>query len=140
MGKKRGKRSLEDPEKGAFTFGDMLRIKGVQIPREGLPDAPPTEKASNTEEPEDINATTHRNIGADLRLRVERKGRGGKTVTIIEGLALRGKERDAFTKRLRRAMGSGANFEGENIVVQGDIRDRLQPWLEKEGASNVRCI
>ena len=138
MGKKRDRRSLEDPESGGFTMGDMLRAKGMVPPREELPDGP----VPQTSPGEDKAQTTASElfVGSDIRLRIERKGRKGKTVTLVEGLALGGRDLDKFIKRLRKAMGVGAKLEGDHLVVQGDIRDRLLPWLENEGATRVRCI
>ncbi len=67
------------------------------------------------------------------RLLRERKGRGGKVVTIIEGLRLSTEERDDLARELRKACGAGGTVRGETIEVQGDLRDRLAVLLRARG-------
>ncbi|MEL6543312.1 MAG: translation initiation factor [Myxococcota bacterium] len=62
-------------------------------------------------------------------LRRQKKGRGGKTVTTIEGIS----RDDAFAKRVRAQLGTGAKWEEDELVVQGDQRDRLKELLESDG-------
>jgi translation initiation factor 1 len=70
-------------------------------------------------------------------VRRERKGRGGKTVTVLEGASIAAADRDAMAKSVRKALGCGARAEGKTIVVQGDQRDSAKAWLEKKGAKVV---
>ena len=71
-------------------------------------------------------------------VRQERKGRGGKTVTVVDGAGIRAvDDLAALAKRMRKALGTGARVEGEGIVVQGDQRESAQAWLEKQGATVV---
>jgi translation initiation factor 1 len=143
MGKKRDRRSLDDPEGGGFTMGDMLRAKGFDLSREDLPESPAQEAPAEGEgaNPGVANREdTIPSLGGDLRLKLERKGRGGKKVTLLEGLTLQGKELERFVKKLRRGMGAGAKIEGDRVVVQGDLRERLSQWLEKQGAGRVRIL
>lgn len=70
-------------------------------------------------------------------VRREKKGRGGKTATLVEGASIRAMDRDALAKTLRKALGCGARAEGDAVVVQGDQRDAVQKWLEKRGAKVV---
>ena len=71
-------------------------------------------------------------------VRQERKGRGGKTVTVIDGVAIhRVADLEALAKTMRKALGAGARVEGKGIVVQGDQRKKAADWLEKQGASVV---
>jgi translation initiation factor 1 len=68
-------------------------------------------------------------------VRRTRKGRGGKTVTLVEGLPA------AFlaqaSKELGRGLGVGARVEEEAVVVQGDQCERLQAWLVDAGVTRV---
>lgn len=70
-------------------------------------------------------------------VRIERKGRGGKEVTIVEKLGLSGTELERWCKDLKQALGSGGVVEGDAIVLQGDLRDRIAPVLEKKGVAKV---
>ncbi len=56
------------------------------------------------------------------QVRVQRssRGRGGKTVTIITGLALPTHQLNALAKALKAATGTGGTVQGDTIVLQGD--------------------
>lgn len=69
-----------------------------------------------------------------LSIRPEKKGRGGKTVSVIYDFPV-GSE-DYFkklTKKLKRVCGSGGTYKGDSIEVQGDHRDKLKEYLEELG-------
>ncbi|NCC95819.1 MAG: translation initiation factor [Synergistales bacterium] len=77
-------------------------------------------------------------LGLDLSgqragLRIERKGRKGKTVTIIEGMTLDQDGLGLLAKELRKAMGCGSSVEGASVVLQGDNRERIGSWLREKG-------
>jgi len=72
-----------------------------------------------------------------LVLRRERKGRGGRTVTVIAGLLLPAPGLAEVARRLRRALGCGASVEGATIVLQGDLGERAAEWLTARGARRV---
>jgi translation initiation factor 1 len=56
---------------------------------------------------------------------IERKGRGGKTVSVITGVMspLAGKE--ALLKLLKTKLGAGGTLSEEAIEIQGDHRDQI---------------
>src|SRR5947209_18773254 len=62
-------------------------------------------------------------------VRMERKGRGGKEVTVVEQLELKPKELEEWLKALKNALGCGGVVEGQNLVLQGDQRKRLPSIL-----------
>ena len=68
---------------------------------------------------------------------MERKGRGGKTVAVVSHLQGTEAGRALVARDLRRALGCGARVEGEDIIVQGDVRERARAWLEKQGVKKV---
>lgn len=70
-------------------------------------------------------------------VRLERKGRGGKEATIIEKLELPPKELEAWCKAAKAAMGCGGSVEDGAILLQGDLRKRLEPWLTARGVRKV---
>lgn len=72
-----------------------------------------------------------------LIVRHERKGRGGKTVTVVQGVALAGEALQAFARSLKKALGCGATLEGNNIVLHGDLVDRVTAYLAKYGAEQI---
>lgn len=68
-----------------------------------------------------------------VRVWRESKGRGGKTVTLVRGLALAEEALKALAKQLRTACGSGGTVKDGVIEVQGDHVDRLQQLLQVQG-------
>ncbi|MEZ4402622.1 MAG: translation initiation factor [Kofleriaceae bacterium] len=70
-------------------------------------------------------------------VRMERKGRGGKEATIIDKLALPPAELERWCKELKSALGCGGSVDGELIVLQGDLRPRLEAVLLKRGVRKV---
>ena len=70
-------------------------------------------------------------------VRMERKGRGGKEVTIVEKLALKEAELERWCKELKQALGCGGAVDGDAIVLQGDLRTRVATVLETKGVAKV---
>jgi translation initiation factor 1 len=69
-----------------------------------------------------------------LSIRPEKKGRGGKTVTVIYEFPVGGEEYfKKLTKKLKRECGTGGTFKGDSIEVQGDHREKIKVFLEKLG-------
>lgn len=70
-------------------------------------------------------------------VRMERKGRGGKEATIIEKLGLKPVELEKWCKELKQALGCGGSVDGDAIVLQGDLRQRLPAVLTAKGVAKV---
>lgn len=73
------------------------------------------------------------------RVRRETKGRGGKTVTTITGLALPADELKALAKRIKARCGCGGSVVDGVIEIQGDRADMLCDWLAAEGFKTKRA-
>ena len=76
---------------------------------------------------------------ARIRVGRETAGRGGKGVTVITGLPLRGAELEELAGRLKRCCGAGGKVEGDKIEIQGEHRDRLVAELAKLGYDAKRA-
>ncbi|MBL8918390.1 MAG: translation initiation factor [Myxococcaceae bacterium] len=71
-------------------------------------------------------------------VRMERAGRNGKEVTVIEQLELSSTEREKWLKALKSALGCGGSIEdGGVLIVQGDHRERVAAWLEQRGVRQI---
>ena len=70
-----------------------------------------------------------------VRIRREIKGRGGKCVTLIEGLPLNSDQLKELATRLKRRCGVGGSVKKHVIEIQGDQRKVLFNYLEEEGYS-----
>jgi translation initiation factor 1 len=70
-------------------------------------------------------------------VRMERKGRGGKEVTVVEKLGLADRELEAWCRDLKQALGCGGSVDGDSIVLQGDLRTRVPEVLNARGVGKV---
>ena len=68
-----------------------------------------------------------------VRISRETKGRGGKAVTVITGLAVTPAELKTIAKKLKQRCGVGGSPKGENIEIQGDQRATCKAALEALG-------
>ena len=73
-----------------------------------------------------------------VRVSRETKGRGGKSVTVVKGLALDPLALAVLGKQLRTACGSGGTVKDGVIEVQGDHCDLVMAALKKHGHSPKR--
>jgi translation initiation factor 1 len=68
-----------------------------------------------------------------VRVSRESKGRGGKAVTLVKGVALDAAALQQLGKQLKTACGSGGTVKDGVIEVQGDHCDRLIELLKAQG-------
>ena len=73
-----------------------------------------------------------------VRVSRQTKGRGGKTVTLVKGLALDALALALLGKELRTACGSGGTVKDGVIEVQGDHCDLVMEALRSRGHSPKR--
>ena len=66
-------------------------------------------------------------------LRLEKKGRGGKTVTVVAGLPRNAALLASLASELKRACGTGGTAADGAVEIQGDLRERLRPLLAAKG-------
>lgn len=69
----------------------------------------------------------------NLKAQISKKGRGGKTVTLITGFQGREEDLEILGKTLRNKCGTGGSAKDGEIILQGDVRDRAVEFLLKEG-------
>lgn len=67
------------------------------------------------------------------KLRMEKKGRGGKTVTVVYGLPNNAEFLKALCGELKRTCGCGGATTEDGVELQGELRDRVRGYLEKKG-------
>ncbi len=97
--------------------------------REALPDGPAARKAPAPPLPKPAPPRAV--------VRLEKKGRRGKEVTVVEQLALSAAERQAWLQELRRTLGCGGAEEEGALVLQGDHRSRVEAYLRARGVARV---
>lgn len=74
-----------------------------------------------------------------VSVRLDRKGRGGKSVTLIEGLRMSGKSGNAFLKQLKAGLGTGGTLKDDVFEIQGDHRDAIIELLQDMGHKPKRA-
>jgi translation initiation factor 1 len=67
------------------------------------------------------------------RIALDRKGRGGKTVTLVSGLRHDPATLEALLKRLKQQCGAGGALKDGAIEIQGDHRERVAAALAAMG-------
>ena len=66
-------------------------------------------------------------------VRLDRKGRGGKSVTVVEGLQISKKNREALLRELKAGLGTGGTVKDMSLEIQGDHCAALITALTKMG-------
>ena len=73
-----------------------------------------------------------------LRVNIEKKGRGGKTVTLINGFIGTENDLKELGKLLKSKCGVGGSAKDGEIMVQGDFKVKIIELLIKEGYSKTK--
>jgi translation initiation factor 1 len=68
-----------------------------------------------------------------LKIRLETKHRGGKTVTLVAGFTGKQEDLEVLGKSLKNFCGTGGSAKDGEIIIQGDQRDKVLQWLQKNG-------
>ena len=108
------------------------KLKSLGAGQASRPAAPPPATTGAPAAPAGPVRSTARAV-----VRLERAGRGGKDVTVIEQIQISALERERWLKALKVALGCGGAIEGEAIVLQGDHRARLPKILTARGVKKV---
>ena len=70
-----------------------------------------------------------------LKMRIEKKKRGGKTVTVLYDLPHSFDEAKALMKKLQGHLACGATFKNNVIELSGDNRDKIEKFFKDQGNS-----
>lgn len=73
-----------------------------------------------------------------LRVFLDSKHRGGKTVTIVSGFIGREADLESLGKQLKGFCGTGGSVKEGEVIVQGDHRAKVIQWLKGKGFSRTR--
>lgn len=68
-----------------------------------------------------------------MRVLRDRKGRGGKVVTVVAGVPGGASAAAQIGTELKRLCGSGGTVKGDVVEIQGDHRDRIAEALKQKG-------
>lgn len=95
----------------------------------GNPDNAPPEK-------EEIKKPTH--LSSVIRVFIEKKHRGGKEVTLVKGFDGPIEELEALGKKLKQQCGVGGSVKDNEIIIQGNQRDKVMAILLSLGYKNAK--
>jgi translation initiation factor 1 len=105
------------------SFNDLSALKNLL--KEEYPDYVPDEAVSE----EKIN--TRQNLEAHY----SKKGRGGKIVTVIKGYEGSEESLKILGKEIKNKLGVGGSVKNGEIIIQGNIRDKIIKILQEKGFS-----
>lgn len=69
----------------------------------------------------------------NLFIQLDKKQRGGKTVTLVTGFIGQEGDLEVLAKQLKNFCGTGGSAKDGEAIVQGDQRDKVLLWLQKNG-------
>lgn len=75
-----------------------------------------------------------------LKVRLDTKHRGGKAVTLVEGFVGTVDDLEDLGKKLKNHCGTGGSAKDGEVIVQGDQRDKVVQWLQKNGYTNAKRV
>jgi translation initiation factor 1 len=73
-----------------------------------------------------------------LLIQLDKKQRGGKTVTLVTGFSGTVSDLELLAKNLRNFCGTGGSAKDGEAIVQGDQRDKVLQWLLKNGYAKAK--
>jgi translation initiation factor 1 len=69
----------------------------------------------------------------NLRVQLDKNGRAGKQVTLVTGFIGKSDDLESLTKLLKTKCGVGGSSKDGEVILQGDLRDKIVAALIKEG-------
>jgi len=82
-----------------------------------------------------FDAVTPEKGDQDLKVRLEKKGRAGKQATVVKGFTGKPDDLNALAKTLKSKCGVGGSAKDGEIIIQGNVVDKVIGILQQEGYS-----
>ncbi|MDH6534344.1 translation initiation factor [Parabacteroides sp. 52] len=89
------------------------------------------------DEPEEDTLAKEKQL---LRISLDKRNRGGKMVTLVTGFRGTTDDLEALGKWLKTKCGVGGSAKEGEIIVQGDLRQKVLELLQKDGYVKARII
>ena len=130
MGRKKQKTPPAPEQQATTSLGSLLGGMGFTASSAPAPEAARESPAPSADDPMDMTGCMN------LKLHVEKKGRRGKSVGILQGVPAA--KSAAVAKALRKELGCGVSDKDSVITIQGGQTDRVRAWLLSHGAKRVK--
>lgn len=75
-----------------------------------------------------------------LKVRLDTKQRAGKAVTLIENFTGKDEDVEDLGKKIKNFCGTGGSVKDRQIIIQGDQREKILLWLNKNGYINSKKL
>lgn len=149
---KKNKKEQRDPAATPANWNNPFAELKIDLPKEEPPPPPPPPTPEELKQAQlsDADRELLKVFGGDfvehgdngkkagnrgkVTFNIQRKGKGGKTVTIVHGLAkLDLTEQMELCNQVKNALGCGARFLEGTLEIQGDQRTRAAQWFADNG-------
>ena len=77
------------------------------------------------------------NTARTPNIQLEKKGRGGKEVTVISHLGLSGAQLLELLKLIKKRLGTGGTLKNRSLEIQGNRITEVRELLKSQGISNI---
>ena len=134
---KKNSRIQQDDKPGGLTHNPFAALRGTEKPaptadeRNPRPDPKSAPAPRKTAKPSRVQSPGSRPSEGRLLVQREKKGRAGKVMTRVSGLTRGMADPAELMRDLKRALGCGATLDGQDILLQGALTDRVATWLRE---------
>lgn len=73
-----------------------------------------------------------------VRIFIEKKKRGGKKASVIKGIVGESEAIKLLCNKIKKQCGVGGSYKDDEIVIQGDNREKIKAILVEEGLKDVK--
>ena len=115
---------MSNKDNGTLNWDDFRKLGNPENAPELPPEPTPKKKGKEAE--------------MKLRVHLEKKGRGGKWTSIIRGWTGFPSELATLGKELKVKCGVGGSVKNNEIIIQGDKRDKIMEILAEKGYKQAK--